>query len=87
MFNNLYLAKINEVSPYSFEYLGGVNTCISCYNSYVTLVYKTNDKYIDIFNKDRDLHSKDYIAGVKKYEIEEIMPFTKAISRSLTRKR
>ena len=87
MINNLYIAKINEVSPYSFEYLGGINTCISSYNSYTTLVYKNNDKLIDLFNKERDLHAKDYILGTKKYEIEEMTPVVSAVTRKLVRKR
>ena len=87
MINNLYLAKINEVSPYSFEYLGGFNTTISSYTSYITLVYKSNDKLIDVLNRDRDLDAKDYIAGIKKYEIEEMVPVTAAIARKLVRKR
>jgi len=42
--NNLYLAKVNVVNPYSIEYLGGMNTCISSFNSYMTVVYKSDDK-------------------------------------------
>jgi len=85
--NNLYLAKVNVVNPYSIEYLGGMNTCISSFNSYMTVVYKSDDKFIDLFNKERVFDSNDYICGVERYEIEAIEPLSNVIKRKLVRKR
>lgn len=87
MKNKLFLAKVNIVSPYDFQELGGMTTYIGSYSSYMTIIYKNKGRYIDLLNKDREFYAKDILSGVTRYEIEEMTPLKKAVKRSLVRKR